>query len=346
MNSCNTIRNQGAALVLCLLAMAASVAAAGAPDVGTDKVDAVQGAKRVAIAEFGVEFYTQIYAQDRGNGGAFGSSTAMVTATLDGVSDATMQAITDKAYADTVAALQAAGYEVVDPATLAANEIWQGQLAKYGLESPYTFSDSSFGEKNPQISKIFAPAGMKAFFSSSTGRGSLGQRVDAQNQGRGAKAGEIAKALDASLLHIHYLASFGLTSKPKRGWRLIAGTSSHASIQSAPVLLAGDTEWQLNGPSGARTFTTSQRGRFGGAIYLDDPYIAEPDIFTMSESTSAADKKGDGVTNALGILLGSGTQKTKSFVSKPASEDAYKATFDKLIGDTTAAFLQTLGSAK
>ncbi len=167
-----------------------------------------------------------------------------------------------------------------------------------------------------------------------------------ENQGRGAKAGEIAKALDASLLHIHYLASFGLTSKPKRGWRLIAGTSSHASIQSAPVLLAGDTEWQINGPGGARTFTTSKRGRFGGAIYLDDPSVAEPDIFTMSESTSAADKKGDGVTNALGILLGSGTQKTKSFVSKPESEDAYKATFDKLIGETTAAFLQALGSAR
>ncbi|WP_293392900.1 hypothetical protein [Nevskia sp.] len=336
----NKIWKQGAGLMLGLLAMTASAA----PDVGTDNVGAVQGAKRVAIAEFGVEFYTQIYAQDRANSG--GGSTAMVTATLDGVSDATLQAITDKAYADTVAALQAAGYEVVDPATLAANEIWQGQLAKYGLESPYTFSDSSFGEKNPQISKIFAPAGMKAFFSSSKGRGSLGQRVDSQNQGRGAKAGEIAKALDASLLHIHYLASFGLTSKPKRGWGLILGTKSRASIQSAPVLLPEETEWQINGPAGARTFTTSHRARFGGAIYLDDPEIAETDIFTMSESTTAAEKKGDNITNALGILFGSGTQKTKSFVSKPESEDAYKATFDKLIGETTAAFLQVLGSAR
>lgn len=333
---------KAAALLMCLLASAVSAA----PDVGTDNVSAVQGAKRVVIAEFGVEFYTQIYAQDRANGGGFGGSTAMVTAMLEGVGDATMQAITDQAYADTVAALRGAGYEVVDPAALAANEVWQGQLAKYGLEAPYTLSDSSFGEKNPQISRIFAPAGMKAFFSSSIIRGNLGQRVDAQNQGRGAKAGEIARALDASLLHIHYLASFGLTSKPKRGWGLILGTKSRASIQSAPVLLAEDSEWQINGPSGARTFTTSKRARFGGAIYLDDPLVAEADIFTMSESTTASEKKGDNITNALGILIGSGTQKTKSFVSKPESEDVYKATYTKLIGETTAAFVATLGQAK
>lgn len=345
MTSGNRVWKKGAGLLLCLM-MAIAAEARAAVDVGTDNVSAVQGAKRVVIAEFGVEFYTQIYAQDHASGGGFGGSVAMVTATLEGVDDAAMQAITDQAYADTVAALQSAGYEVVDQAALAANVNWQAQLKKYGLEAPFTFSDSTFGAKNPQISKIFAPAGMKAFLSSSTGRGSLGQRVDSQNQSRGVQAGEIAKALDANLLHIHYLASFGITSKPKRGWGIVLGTKSRASIQSSPVLLPQDTEWQINGPSGARTFTTSHRARFGGAIYLDDPAIAEPDIFSMTESTSAADKKGDGITNALGILIGSGTQKTKSFVARPESEEAYKTAFEKLISETTAAFVQTLGNAR
>src|SRR6218665_3946163 len=200
--------NKKIALTALLLSLSPLLHAA---EVDDDKLSAIKGHQKLVIAEFGVEFYTQLHATGRGGSG----SSAAMTTTLEGVSDDTFRAITQQAYADTVASLQKAGFEIVDAATLRANPKYQELEQKYGSPSPYVLSDEKLSDGEPSISKTFAPEGMRAFFSSSLARGNFSQRFDAQNQGRGDKEGDIAKALGVTLLHVHYLASFGTVSGSK-----------------------------------------------------------------------------------------------------------------------------------
>lgn len=313
---------------------------AQAADVGSDLGSAMTGhGTKVAIAEFGVEFYTQLNGQGRA-----GVSTAEVTAELTGVSDATMQATTDQAYIDTVAALKSAGFEVLDQSTLLASPEYQALSGKYGLDSPYTLTDSSFGQRAPSISKIFAPPGLKAFFSSAIIRGDLHQRVDAQNQKRGMDEGALAKSLGATLLHVHYLASFGLVSGTKNGFLTSVAGIAKTAIDPQAVLFPTDTEIQFVTAGGNRTFTTSKRGRHSGAVYLDKPLIGNTSLFTLRETTTADVKRGDAAANALGVLFGSGVgKKTKTSEVVPESEEAYRNAFQDLIQKAAVALIGKLG---
>lgn len=335
---------------LAIALMAAPVLAlADAPNIGDDKGSAFKGTQKVAIAEFGVEFYTQLVAEVHKNSGA----AARVFTSLQGVSDADFQAVTEKAYAETVEALKAAGFEVLDPAVLAADPGYQSLAKKYGAPSPYTFTDSSFVKSEPNISMIYAPAGMPAFFSSSLIRGDFGQRIDAQNQGRGAKEGDVAKSLGVTLLHVHYLLGFGQPSADKNN-ALFGSSWAHAKVEYGNTLFPQDSEWQFVTSSGARTFTTSKRPRHSGALYLDEPLqSAAGNIFSSRDATTSSDKKDDaavGVANAMmtlgsvfGNLSGHGvSQKTQRSAVMPASAEAWRQDVEQLLGQATTAFTAAL----
>lgn len=335
-----TLRHFGESGLAALLAALACVTTAqAAPDVGTDSASAIHGQTRVMISEFDVEFYTQLHGEGRRTG-----AVAAVTATLDGVSPETRQAITDQAYTQTVAALTAAGFEVVDPQAAADNADYQGLVGKYGLTSPYTFTDDKFGEAEPAISQIVAPTGKPAYFSSSVARGDLRQRIDVQNQGRGATEGEVAKALGVTLLHVHYLASFGLVSASKHN-ALLEGSVARAAIDVEPVLYPNDTEIQFVTASGARTFTTSRRPRHSGAVYLKSPLAGDAALFTSGDATTRDEKRGDAVTNALSLFTGQ-KQKTHSSTVAPSSEQAYRDAYAQLIGEAATAMVGGLTTAR
>jgi len=326
------------AAVVVLLPMLALADAS--PSIGDDKASAFKGSARVAIAEFGVEFYTQIHAEGRQGGAA-----AMVTTELKGVSDADFQAITEQAYADTLAALQTAGIEVLDQAVVNADAGYQALVEKYGEPSPYTFADSSLVKDKPMVSRVFAPLGMKAFLSTSTQRGNFSQRTDSQNQGRGSREGELAKSLGATLLHVHYLVGFGLPSASRNN-ALWGGSTARAGIAMGNVLFAEDTEWQFVTDAGMRTFTTSKRPRHTGALYLAKPYVAEKNLFTVQDTTGSADQRSDGVMNAMGSLLGGFGQKTQRSDAAPESADAYRQNVTQLIATSASAFAQALRAAQ
>ncbi|AXQ28592.1 hypothetical protein D0B54_07815 [Solimonas sp. K1W22B-7] len=323
-----------------VLLACAALPVAAAPAIGTDNVSAIKGHRKVVIAEFGVEFYTQLHSEGRAGG-----SNAQVTTTLTGVSDATFQAVTEQAYKDTVAALTQAGFEVMDPQVLKASPLYQELATKYGTASPQTFVDEKLVEGAPSISKIFAPAGMPAFFSSSAIRGDFGQRTDSQNQGRGKKEGDLAKSLDVTLLHVHYLASFGLVSGTKNG--VLAGIAgvARAAIEPQPVLFPEETEIQFVTDAGFRTFTNSHRPRHSGAVYLKAPLSAGSGIFELKDTTSTESKKGDAITNAFGSLVGGFGQKRKSSEAVPQSEAAYGEAIQKLIGESANGLTQALAGA-
>jgi len=305
-------------------------------------VDAIKGHRRVVIAEFGVEFFTQIAAASQR-----GAAGASVATKLDGVGDADFQAITDKAYAETVTALEQAGFEVLDPSVLQDNATYRELDAKYGQPSPYLEEDKHFGVK-PQVSRIFAPTGMRAFYQASlkgdAQRGSMGRRIDAQNQGRAKKEGEVAKALDAVLLHVYYVAAYGLPSNGRHN-ALFSGSTARAKVQVAPMLWADDTGIQFVTEAGGRTFGNG-RMRHNGWVALDDGLVGDASVFTSVDDTSGAMKAGNLASRLVGFALGSGGAQTdKTGTVTPASAQAYRDAFGGLISDATNAFVGKLGAA-
>ena len=311
-----------------------------AATIGDDKASAIKGHKRVVIAEFGVEFYSQLHAE-----GKSGAANAQVTAQLDGVGDATLQAITDRAYADTVAALTKAGFEVVDGQPLRQDAIYLQLEGKYGAASPLQYDDQELFKGAPSTSRVFAPAGMRAFFSSGVARGDMRQRIDVQNYARGMKEGELAKAQNATVLHVHYLASFGMVSGTKNNALLAGVRGAKAEFEAKPVLFPNDTAMQFVTVAGPRL--SSRRQRHSGAVFLKEPLYAAENIFSMSDTTSAASKKSDAKGKAMGMLFGSGkgtSRQTDSVV--PTSEAAFQSTYSDLINEAANSLSQALAAAR
>lgn len=317
-------------------------AAQAAPSVGTDNVEAIKENKRVAIDRFCVEFYTQLFGEGRS-----GLSTARMTAELEGISDATRQAITEQAYTQTVAALEKAGFEVVPAAELAAQPLFKALDDKYGKASPYLVEDEKLLQGGKQISRIVAPEGRKAYFQSGSARGDLSQTIEAQNQGIGAQQGELAKALNATLLQVHVLASFGSVSATKNGaLRIFAGLGAKAGIQAQPMLLPEETQIQIINSGGSRTFGMSRRMGHSGAVYLREPLVAADNIFTMRDTQSDSDKTRQTAVNFLSGLIGGGSERSGSNAVTASSEDAYRATYQALVHDALDALVASLAAGR
>lgn len=114
--------------------------------------------KRVAVAGFRVVFinYNSISAQVRASylpGRDTSGAKASMNVTLEGVDEATMQAVTDKAYAAFLAQLAAAGREVVPASELAA---FHSEIE--ATPAPYR------AEVNAQKGVAFSPAGVPLFW--------------------------------------------------------------------------------------------------------------------------------------------------------------------------------------
>jgi hypothetical protein len=334
-----------ACLAMCLAAcLSAGLAdpARAAPVIDSDNVDAIKGSKRVAIERFDVEFYTQLYGEGRS-----GRNTARMTAELQGISDETRQTITQQAYQDLLAALRQAGFELVEPAALAAQPLFQALDEKYGHASPYRVEDEKLLQGGMQISQIVAPAGMRAHFDSGIARGDLSQRIEAQNQGIGRQQGELAAALDATLLQVHVLASFGSVSATKNGGlRIFAGLGAKAAIEAKPLLLPEETQIQIVNRSGARTFGMSHRMGHSGAVVLKEPLVAATNIFEMRDTQSQGDKDKQTAGNFLSGLIGGGAERSGHSVVSASSEHAYRSTYQALIRDALDAMVASLAAAR
>jgi hypothetical protein len=294
----------------------------------------------VVIDHFGVEFITTLKA--RGHGGG---STANIDAKLEGVSDAAMQALTDRAYQDTVTALTQAGFDVIPADELQAQPAYQALMAKVAHNAPYDVDDTG------AYSRIFAPTGMKAVFKSGAdNRGSMGDRMDAFNSKYQGEFSDVAKSLGVYLVRFHYLASFGSTTSSKGFLSSFTG-KARAAVEAGPTLMAKSTLVQIISHDGARLFANSPRG--GNAnIWLDAPLTVKADGYALEETTTAESKTGDGVANALSmglsLLTGSRSasqQSNKTMVVK-LSEANFSESYLRMIDQARDAFVEQLTSAR
>ena len=302
-----------------------------------------KAAKRVAISQFGVEFYTQVVGIGRSGG-----NTASQTTVLVGPSDATMQTLVDTLYKQTVNKLKTAGFEVVDEAVLAGDAQYQELVKAYGKASPYIVHDSQGPGDAEQLSKVFAPAGMPAFYASagSSGgyiRADMSDRLDSQNYGTGTREADIAKRLDATLLKFSFLANYGTTTASKGGLLAnFANTSAKVAFEPALVLMAFETQIQFVNADGPRAFGNVKRSGQSGAFYLSQPLKGE-NIFETAETTSADVKKEDALKNAIFSILGGGKNAVKTQALEVRTDEKLFATeYTKLLSTASDALINAL----
>lgn len=129
---------------------------------GKNVVEVFPGNKRVAVAGFRVAFITSntATAQVRGSympGRDTSGASSSLVLTLSGVDNSTLQALTDKAYADFLAQMRLTGRELVPQEEL--KEFLAGvDISPSSPGKPYT------KEQNSQTAVIFSPTGMPLWF--------------------------------------------------------------------------------------------------------------------------------------------------------------------------------------
>lgn len=327
-------------LATLLLAAGAADALAQAPVLASDNLGTFKGARRLVVDHFGVEFVTTLKARGQGGG-----SSANIDAKLEGVSDEAMQALTDRAYEDTLAALTRAGFEIVPSTELQAQPLYKELMGKVAHEAPYVVDDSG------AYSRIFAPSGMKAVFKSGAdNRGTIGDRMDAFNSKYQGEFSDVAKSLGVFLVRFHYLASFGSTTASKGFLSSFTG-KARAAVEAGPTLMAKSTLVQIISHDGARIFANSPRGG-NASIWLEVPLNIKADGFALEDTTTAESKRSDGVANALSVGLnmltggrGASQQSNKTMVVK-LSEESFSETYLRMIGQARDAFVEKLVSSR
>jgi hypothetical protein len=333
--------------IVAVAAMAlASQGALARASIDNEAGGSFKGAKRVAIAQFGVEYYTQLTVVARSGG-----NTATQVSNLEGVSEPAMQALANALYADTVVKLKEAGFEVVEQAAVAADPGYQALVASYAKPSPMVMRDSQGLASGEHVSKVFAPAGMQAFYASggSSGgilRGNMGDRLNSQNYGIAMKEAEVAKRLGATLLKFHFLASYGATTASKNGFLAVyTNNAAKVSLETGAVLQPHDTQVQWVDGTGARVFGNIKRAGATGAFYLDKPLKGD-NVFAAAETTSAETKKSDNVANALfGLLSPKNAVKSQNLVVS-ANDADFTAAYSKVLAVADDALISALKNAR
>jgi hypothetical protein len=340
--------------------LAAPVAALAAEYTQAHKPDVLAG-KRIAITSFGVEYQTKVKAY----GSSFGSTSSSTSVlSLDGVKPETMQAIADEAYAELVRDLTAAGYEVVDQATLEANDDYQ-RLKKRALASGEEINVADHDKKVlTNKSRVYSPKGA-IFYRPAVDE--AGQRIgtignmfsslgNSMSPNKNLEA-DIGKALKANVLKVYYAVGFGSASASASGG--YSGSAFNSQSQSVRVQLnlIGDGEtrfsFRVPGKSLLPGFSSNETPRDGHAIVsLAKPLSGDSDILAgdVYKSTSASNRAGNALSTglaALGALAGKslGSSNTQEFTA-PVDDARYGEAVRRHIGVAEDMLLYRLQQGK
>jgi hypothetical protein len=183
---------------------------------GKNVIEVMPAGKRIAVAAFRVAFITdnKISAQVRGAylpGIDYSGARSSFFVALKGVDAKTMQAVTDKAYADLLQQLAASGREVVPLDQL--------------KESFGVFKASASGytkEANGQTASFFAPTGMPLVFTHLEGGWGDSGMLDLTNY---RKLQEVSAKLDAVVIAPMMFVNFAKMSSSGNQSGLVARTA-------------------------------------------------------------------------------------------------------------------------
>lgn len=285
--------------------------------------------RKVVIGGFKVGFNDSKRMANKAGGGLMGGgfggkSTGLVK--LEGVTDTERQAITDAAYKDFVAALEAQGYTVVPRSELTADKDFAGAKS---YSFPYAVDDSGFLSEYGTAT-YYSPAAIGAEQPVFAGdiAGMTGGFGFSNPAVAAAKYGE---QTGIAVLNVSYLVDF-------------AGAGGHGGKFSATSSLK--VGQLLSVDQGRLGLTAGQMGTFStavGAMTLGQPVPSAQEFATIEETSTGADKGIETATNIASALLGGGTNQTRKFVYradagkfKVAAIDALKDANGRFVGKMVA----------
>ncbi len=299
---------------------------------GKNATKVLPGNKRVGVAGFRVIFITQnsIKAQVRASyfGGTDRSgASARMDVGLDGVDTATLQAITDKAYADFLAQLALAGREVLPQAELQA---FLGQVEV--TAQPYS-KEVTLGY-GKQTGVAFAPTGMPLWFTN-------------WDMPWG----------DKNPFKQHNIRSFAKTSEQLNAMlvapMIVVDFAQMSSSGNRSGFLAREAEVGATLSMSVSAFTTpltrAEKTSSGivtkgddAAISLQQPFISEIGFASLEkvkeEDNSATKGIFDAIGNAMGMANAGGMARSKSANAARTNNDAFREAAGDALGRATGTF--------
>lgn len=266
------------------------------------KLSALNNAKRVAIANFRVEFAVENSGKAQSSSSAGWTSSKSVIK-LVGVDDVTRQAIADRLYDKLVADLTEAGVEVVPYETLSANERYKSM--------------------EPILRRALEPVGMQAGKSVFVGAHGMPYYFtnDDHHLGLGTALGgfstvqpqniepRIAETLDATVLRATIAVKFA-EMDTKGG---MFHTSSSVKTNEALALVPEQTSF---------LFVTPDSGK--AKVALVKTVNMPGDAITLRDTTTKGEKTAQAIGNALTGLMGGGIRNERHYEAV-AQPDAYLA---------------------
>lgn len=298
---------------------------------GKDVIEVLPNSKRVAVAGFRVAFVTEntatatvraSYLPGRDTSGA--SFTMHVV--LNGVDQGTLQAITDKAYADFVAQLRLAGREVVPQQEL--KEFFSSVTVSGAPGKPYSKS------ANGQSATVLAPTGMPLWFYAGDAPWGDGSPFDQKNIRSLAEASAKLKAIAiAPLITINFarMSSSGNQSGlVARAAEAGATMAMHVSGFSSHYMRSDETRNGLvmNGDD--------------GGILMAAPVVSDVQFGNIREVEATDNSATKGIFDILGRAGGmanaGGAARGKSENLAETTSPAYAAAAVDALGRATGTF--------
>lgn len=293
-----------------------------ADDVKVDTSKAFAGINQVVIGSFKVAFIDSKKEAEKAGSGFGGKSSAEIK--LLGLNNQTMQQVTDAAYADFVAQLGAAGYQVADRSALTSDP----EFAKANKEaSPMKEEASFFGSQN-NVTYV-APSSIKDlyFFMGEAGKtGGFGFSNPS------IAASQFADKNKLPVISVMYTVDFA------------GADGSGGSFASTSALQVGQvisvtpgSGISLIGGSGGTFNPTNGSVKLGQAVHSGEKYGEI--VMTTSDTMKAVET----AANVASALLGGGTNQSRDFEIKAdpakyqlAATTVTKETNSKLISQMKA----------
>ncbi|MES2175878.1 MAG: hypothetical protein V4523_18315 [Pseudomonadota bacterium] len=268
-----------------------------------NKPGAAQGVTSVIIPFFQVQFVVNSDTSSHA-----GKASSKILVKLVGPTPDQMQSITDRLYTEFLADLTTAGLTVVGPD--AARAFPNFAKLQAGGKPSGTKVDGHEGVN----SLFFAPTGMNFYFLPTqdvayTGAGSFGGFSTAMLPPREQALMEESGAAVLGFRAVVDFASLDNNNKnsPFRLLRSSAKTSAKAGIAIRPIA----TQLWLMTPK-AKPGVTDMLNRM--RLEVQAPLLIDTDaIMAMTDSRTGGDKTSETIGNALGMLMGGGTSKTRKY---------------------------------
>jgi len=297
-----------------------------ASDIAVEGAEAFKGKNQVVIGSFKVGFLEEKKASAKaGMGGFGGKSTAHMKMT--GIDQATMQAITEAAYADFVAKLQAAGYSVADRSALLASEDFKGVSSDV---APLREEKSFFGSSNTVTYLSPKALGDKIYWAG----GEAGRTGGFGFANSGMAAANYAGKSGTPVLFVSYLVDFA-NSEDQGGF-----TTSAVSVGQGISVAPGSGINYYGAPMGG-TFSATTIG----SVKLGQP-VSSGEAFGQIQNTSSDTAVvAETALNVVGAVLGAGTNQSRDF-EIAADAAKYKTVSTKVLGEANSALTHKMGALK